>query len=115
MSFDKNTWLLDSSLTKNEISDAARENGMLDGIKLADILISKSLLEPELDYFAVQFTQIEGVQYTLGLTSEGTFKWFPDHFDLGSMDVAFNDLARNAAALKFAAEDKAMLDSGPGF
>ncbi len=104
MSFDRNIWLLTDSLTSNEISDALRKDGMIDGIKLADILISKELLETDLDYFAVQSTMIEGVQYMLGITSEGSFKWFPDVHGIGAMDTAFNDIARNAAVLRDAIE-----------
>lgn len=110
MSFDKNIWLLDGSLNKDEIADATRKDGSLDGISLAEILISKGSLESEMDYFAVQTTMREGVQHTLGLTSAGSFKWFPDLANLGEMDTVFNDVARNAEALHLALDAEAERD-----
>jgi hypothetical protein len=102
MSFDRNIWLLDQSVTSEEIKDASRPDGSLDGINLASILISKGSLERELDYFAVQTTMREGALHTLGLTSEGTFMWFPDTAGLGGMDTAHNDATRNAQVLNSA-------------
>lgn len=110
MSFDRNIWLLDQSITTDEIKDASRPDGSLDGITLAEILIHKGSLEPELDYFSVQTTMREGVQHTLGLTSEGSFKWFPDTAGLGEMDTAYNDVALNAQVLYSAFEANAELE-----
>lgn len=64
-----------------------------------------------MDYFAVQTTMREGVHHTLGITSEGSFKWFPDLAKLGEMDTAYNDVARNAQALHLAFDAEAELEA----
>jgi hypothetical protein len=84
-------WLL----KKSEVAAEIRKDGLLDGRRLADHLQDKGRLEEALDYVIVQTTRHEGTQCTLGITSEGTFRWFDDAAGLGDMDTASPDATKN--------------------
>lgn len=91
MTETKSIWFL----RKVDCDAAFRHDGMLDGATLSAHFQAEGSLEEVDDYKIVQTTNIDNQIYVLGITSDGTFRWFDDVAGLGDMALIHSSASEN--------------------